>query len=82
MQEYDMKESTNTILFTSEGSLKHYSFIEKIFGFILFKFFRHKLKLDYIFYKNCKSLFAKKLTYSILIIILSLPCLNYSNETL
>lgn len=60
MGEYDMKEATNTIFFTTEGSLKHYSFIEKILGSIVFKFFKHKLKLDYIFYKNCISLFAKK----------------------
>lgn len=60
MGQYEMKEATNTILFTTEGSLMHYSLIEKILGSILFKFFKHKLKLDYIFYKNCLSLLAKK----------------------
>lgn len=60
MKEYEMKEATNKILFTTEGSLMHYSFFEKILGSILFKFFKHKLKLDYIFYKNCVSLLAKK----------------------
>ena len=60
MDQYDMKEATNTILFTTEGSLTHFTFFEKIIGSILFKFFKHKLKLDYIFYKNCQSLLAKK----------------------
>ena len=60
MQEYGMKEATNTIFFTSEGALTHYTFIERIIASIVFIFFHHRLKLDYIFYKNCKSLFAKK----------------------
>jgi endonuclease/exonuclease/phosphatase family metal-dependent hydrolase len=60
MGEYDMKEATNAIFFTTEGALKHYTFMEKIFAKILFRFFHHRLKLDYIFFKNCVSLFAKK----------------------
>lgn len=60
MREYGMKEATNTIFFTTEGALTHYTFMERIFAKILFSFFHHRLKLDYIFYKNCISLFAKK----------------------
>lgn len=60
MRNYGMKEATNTIFFTSEGALTHYTFFERMIARIVFIFFHHRLKLDYIFYKNCISLFAKK----------------------
>ena len=59
MQTYSFREATNTIFVTMEGELKHYTLIEKILGSIFFKIMRHKLKLDYIFYRNCSALHAK-----------------------
>lgn len=58
---YSFKEATNKIFFTMEGALWHYTFIEKLFASVFFKFMRHRLKLDYVFYKNCISKSAKKI---------------------
>lgn len=61
MNAADFREATNTIMFTTEGAMKQYAFAEKIFASIFFKFFRNGLKLDYIFYRNCQALLAKKI---------------------
>lgn len=61
MNEYGFKEATNTIMFTTEGAMKHYTFTEKLFAGIFFKIMKHKLKLDYVFYRNCIAVLAKKI---------------------
>ncbi len=60
MREYQFKEATDSILFTTEGKMMHYTFFEKIFAVPFFKFMKHRLKLDYIFYRNCTSVITKK----------------------
>lgn len=58
---YNFKEATNTIFFTMEGALMHYTFFEKLLAGLFFKLMHHRLKLDYIFYKDCDSLSAEKI---------------------
>lgn len=60
MEENGFKEATDSIMFTTEGAMKQYAFVEKIFASIFFKFFKNGLKLDYVFYRNCISILAKK----------------------
>jgi len=49
-------EATNTIFFTTDGKLLYYTFVEKILMKIFQFFIGKESKLDYIFYKNCKSI--------------------------
>lgn len=48
-QQYNLEEATNELLFTHENTF--------------FKFFNFKLKLDYIFFKNMKSIHTEKINY-------------------
>ena len=61
MSEYSFKEATNSILFTTLGATPHYTFFGKLLLRNISRILKHKLKNDYIFYKNCISIFAKKL---------------------
>jgi endonuclease/exonuclease/phosphatase (EEP) superfamily protein YafD len=56
MQLHGFSEATNSIVFTTDGKLIYYTFIEKILMQILQFFIGKENKLDYIFYKNCKAL--------------------------
>lgn len=61
LRTYDFREATNTIFFTMGGWLKHYTFFEKLFAGPFFKIMKHRLKLDYVFYKNLKARSAEKI---------------------
>jgi len=56
---FGFNEATNTISYTSDGKLIHYTFVEKIFAQIRNKLFHNRLKLDYVFCKNCKAISSK-----------------------
>lgn len=56
MQLHGFSEATNSIIFTTDGKLIYYTFIEKILMKVLQFFIGKENKLDYIFYKNCKAL--------------------------
>lgn len=61
MNEYSFKEATNSILFTTLGTTPQYTFFGKLLMGIINRVLKHKLKNDYIFYKNCISILAKKI---------------------
>lgn len=64
LQTYQFKEATNKIFFTTEGAMMHFTFFEKLFAGLFFRLMKHRLKLDYIFYKNLVSRSAEKVNVS------------------
>ena len=64
MQLNGFSEATNSIVFTSDGKLLYYTFIEKILMKALQFFIGKENKLDYIFYKNCKVISTVKIDAS------------------
>ncbi|MCX6731341.1 MAG: endonuclease/exonuclease/phosphatase family protein [Candidatus Roizmanbacteria bacterium] len=64
MQLHGFSEATNTIVFTTDGKLIYYTFIEKILMKVLQFFIGKENKLDYIFYKNCKAISTIKINAS------------------
>jgi len=56
MQLHGFSEATNSIVYTTDGKLIHYPFIEKLLMKALQFFIGKETKLDYIFYKNCKAI--------------------------
>lgn len=56
MESHGFSEATNAITYTTDGKLLYYTFIEKYLMKIIQFFIGKESKLDYIFYKNCKSI--------------------------
>ncbi len=56
MQLHGFSEATNTISYTTDGKLLYYTFIEKYLMKIVQFFIGKESKLDYCFYKNCKTI--------------------------
>lgn len=61
MHAYGLKEATNSIFFTMHANAPFSTWLERFASKIFTRFMRNRVKLDYVFYKNCISLLAKKI---------------------
>lgn len=65
MKEYGLTEATRnirqTVQFSSDGKFEHFNLIQKLSAKIINKTIVHRLKLDYIFFKNLKLKETKRI---------------------